>query len=402
LCWGTQAVEAGFGCSAISPLDLRQFESAVAVGATLASPTIQMTSPTVSDFALARELVFAHSWNPIAYQILNPGIQLWFSQQRDAVIGYVKWNHVWVVAGAPVCSPTRIAGIIEEFESDAARERSGVCYFHVGPRFLGVVNNSPRHSSAAIGALPFWNPMRWDAVLRSSSSLRYQISRARNKGIVVTEMPAAIAATSQDLRDIRQQWLSRKHLPPLHFLIEPDIFGQLIDRRLFIASRNHKVIGYLLCTPMPNREGWLFEQWAHDARAPLGTSEALVHAAMSTFGRENFCHVTMGLVPLSKSVTPLGEPGPLWLRSLFRFMRLTANPLYNFKGLEHYKYKFRPHHSEAAYVVVNSGHFRPINVLAMAHAFAGSPMQLFAWQVLKKTFRRLMRHWGPEKIIHIQ
>jgi lysylphosphatidylglycerol synthetase-like protein (DUF2156 family) len=88
---------------------------------------------------------------------------------------------------------------------------------------------------------------------------------------------------------------------------------------------------------------------------------------------------------------PPGEPGPLWLRALFRFMRLTANPLYNFKGLEHYKYKFRPHYSEGAYVVVNSGHFRPINVLAMAHAFAGSPMQLFAWQVLKKTFRRLIR-----------
>jgi phosphatidylglycerol lysyltransferase len=381
---------------------LHQFENAVTSGATLTPPTIQMTSPTVSDFTLARELVFAHSWNPIAYQILNPGIQHWFSRQGDAVIGYVTCNHVRVVAGAPACSPTRIAGIIEEFECDAARERDGVCYFHVGPRFLSVVNNSPTHSSAAIGALPFWNPMRWDEVLSSNSSLRYQVSRAGRKGIVVTEMPAAIAATSQDLRDIREQWLSRKHLPPLHFLIEPDIFGHLIDRRLFIASRKHKVIGYLLCAPMPNREGWLFEQWAHDARAPLGTSEVLVHTAMSTFGQENFRQVTMGLVPLSDAVLPPGEPGPIWLRALFRFMRLTANPLYNFKGLEHYKYKFRPHHSEAAYVVVNSGHFRPINVLAMAHAFAGSPMQLFAWQVLNKTFRRLIRHWSPEKIIHIQ
>jgi phosphatidylglycerol lysyltransferase len=351
-----------------------------------------MTSPVVPDLALARRLVFAHSWNPIAYQILNPGIQHWFSRQGDAVIGYVTCNHIRVVAGTPVCSPTRISQIIEEFEADAACERHGVCYFHVGPRFVGVVNNSPRHSIAAIGALPFWDPTRWDAVLRSSPSLRYQVSRARSKGIVVTEMPAAIAATSQDLRDIRQHWLNRKHLPPLHFLIEPNIFGQLLDRRLFIASRNQQVVGYLLCTPMPNREGWLFEQWAHNAKAPLGTSEVLVHTAMSTFGRENFRQVTMGLVPLSDAVLPPGEPGPLWLRALFRFMRLTANPLYNFKGLEHYKYKFRPHHSEAAYVVVNSGHFHPINVLAMAHAFAGSPMQLFAWQVLKKTFRRLIRH----------
>jgi phosphatidylglycerol lysyltransferase len=350
-----------------------------------------MTLPEVFDYTLARELVFAHSWNPIAYQILNPGIQHWFSRQKDAVIGYIACNNVRVVAGAPVCSLTRIGGIVEEFESDAGCKNESVCYFHVGPRFADVISNSPKHSIAAIGALPFWNPTAWTSILQSNSSLRYQVSRARNKGVDVTEMPASIAATSQDLRDIRQQWLSRKHLPPLHFLIEPDIFGQLIDRRLFIAQRSNKIIGYLLCTPIPNRHGWLFEQWAHNAQAPLGTSELLVHTAMSTFGQEDFRQVTMGLVPLSDFVLPPGKPGPFWLSALFRFMRLTANPLYNFKGLEHYKYKFQPHYSEAAYVVVNDGRFRPINVLAIAHAFAGSPLQLFAWQVLKKIFLRLLR-----------
>lgn len=346
----------------------------------------------VRDAQLARELVFAHSLNPIAYQILNPGIQHWFSRKGDAVIGYVTCNDVRVVAGAPVCSPARVGAVVEEFEFDAARVKERICYFHVGPRFARVVRHSPRHSIAAIGALPYWDPSRWAAIVKSHASLRYQISRARNKGIEVREMPATLAAGSYELRLIRRQWLSRKHLPPLHFLIEPDIFGQLADRRLFIAERNRQIIAYLLCSPMPNRQGWLFEQWAHDARAPLGTSELLVHTAMSTFAHEKFREVTMGLVPLSAAVLPPGEPGPLWLRSLFRFMRATANPLYNFKGLEHYKYKFRPHYSEAAYAVVNDSQFRPINVFAIAHAFAGSPLQLFAWRIVKQNFRRLIRH----------
>jgi phosphatidylglycerol lysyltransferase len=341
---------------------------------------------------LARELVLSYSWNPIAYQILNPGIRHWFSNRRDAIVGYVTCNHIRVVAGAPVCSPERIGEVIEEFEADADRARERICYFHVGPRFVDVVGNSTNHSVAAIGALPFWNPMEWHSILQSHSSLRYQVSRARNKGIEVSEMPARMAAESRDLRDIRQQWLSRKHLPPLHFLIEPDIFGQLADRRLFIARRSQHVIGYLLCSPMPNRKGWLFEQWARADRAPLGTSELLVHAAMSAFAGEGSREVTMGLVPLSARVVMPGEPGPQWLRALFRFMRLTANPLYNFKGLEHYKYKFRPHYSEPAYAVVNDGRFHPVNVFAIAHAFAGSPLQLFAWQILKKNFDRLMNH----------
>jgi phosphatidylglycerol lysyltransferase len=351
-----------------------------------------MTSLTESHFALARELVFAHSWNPIAYQILNPGMKHWFSRQRDAVIGYVSFNQIRVVAGAPVCSQAKLAAVIKEFEADAASACEKICYFHVGPRFVNVIRNSLAHSVAAIGVLPYWNPLGWQSILRSHSSLRYQISRARNKGVEVSEMPAELAAMSKDLRDIRRHWLSRKHLPPLHFLIEPDIFGQLVDRRLFVARRSQHLIAYLLCTPMPNREGWLFEQWAHDGQAPLGTSELLVHAAMSTFARENFRVVTMGLVPPSAVALSSGSSGPLWLRVLFRFMRLTANPLYNFKGLEHYKYKFRPHEFEPAYAVVNERHFSPINVLAIAHAFAGSPLQLFAWRTLKRSLCRLLSH----------
>ncbi|PYP88490.1 MAG: hypothetical protein DMG65_15155 [Candidatus Angelobacter sp. Gp1-AA117] len=343
------------------------------------------------DISLAQKLVLEHSWNPIAYQVLNPGIQLWFSERKDAVIGFVSRHNIRVVAGAPVCRPGRIRATAREFEADAERHGERVCYVHVGPRFVGMISGSQKHSVASIGALPFWRPAGWGAILKSDASLRYQISRARNKGIEVNEMPAERAAESQALRDIRQQWLSRKHLPPMHFLIEPDIFQHLTHRRLFVARRNQQIIAYLLCTPMPNREGWLFEQWARAHRAPLGASELLVHAAMSTFASEGYREVTMGLAPLSHKVIAPGEPGPLWLLMLFRFLRVSASPLYNFKGLEHYKYKFHPHYSEPAYVVVNKPHFEPVNVIAIAHAFAGSPLQLFAWQTLKKNFQRLTR-----------
>ena len=111
---------------------------------------------------------------------------------------------------------------------------------------------------------------------------------------------------------------------------------------------------------------------------------------MSAFGQEGCTEVTMGRVPLSTRGLVPGAPGPLWLRALFRFMRFTANPLYNFEGLEHYKYKLRPHYSEPVYAVVNDSRFRPANVFAIAHAFAGSPLQLFAWEVIRKTAARTL------------
>jgi phosphatidylglycerol lysyltransferase len=328
-------------------------------------------------------LVLAHSWNPIAYQILNPGIFHWFSQTNDAVIGYVTANGVRVVAGAPICRPTRLLSVTAEFETDAQVQGESVCYFHVGPRFASVASRSGQHSIARIGSLPYWNPMDWHSILKSDASLRYQISRVRNKRVTVAEMPGSAIRTTE-LREIRRQWLDRKHLPPLHFLIEPEVFHHLDHRRLFVASRESRMIAYLLCSPMPNRNGWFFEQWARSDTAPLGTSEFLVHEAMTIFAAEGYQEVTMGLAPLSSEGVVPGAPGPLWLKAMFRFLRLTANPLYSFKGLEHYKYKLRPHYSEPVYAVVKGRHFSPLNVLAIAHAFAGSPLQLFAWQTIRK------------------
>ncbi|HEY6251774.1 MAG TPA: phosphatidylglycerol lysyltransferase domain-containing protein, partial [Candidatus Angelobacter sp.] len=176
--------------------------------------------------------------------------------------------------------------------------------------------------------------------------------------------------------------------------IEPEVFHHLAHRRLFVARRGGRMLAYLLCSPMPNRNGWLLEQWARSDDAPLGVSELLVHEAMSTFGEEGCREVTLGLVPLSSEGLVPGDPGPLWLKFLFRFMRLTANPLYNFKGLEYYKYKLRPHYTEPVYAVVTGRRFSPLNVVAIAHIFAGSPLELFAWRTLKRAFKHKRHRAG--------
>lgn len=336
----------------------------------------------------ALRLVLAHSWNPIAYQILNPGIEHWYSRADDAVVGYATAHRIRVVAGAPICRPTILPAVTEEFEADARKRGERVCYFHVGPRFASVLSRTGAHSIARIGSLPYWDPTDWHSIIASHASLRYQVARAKHKGVTITELAGDEAAANAELREIRRQWLERKHLPPMHFLIEPEVFHHLANRRLFVARRGGRTIAYLVCSPMPTRHGWLFEQWARADSAPLGTSELLIHEAMTSFAAEGCREATMGLAPLSGHGLVTGAPGPLWLKLMFRFMRLTANPLYNFKGLEHYKYKLRPHFSEPVYAVVQGRRFSPLNVIAIAHAFAGSPLQLFARQTVKKMLTR--------------
>src|SRR5918911_2437382 len=85
--------------------------------------------PLKDPLARARELVMVYGWNATAYQIVNPGMTLWFADYGDGVIGYVEHGRTRVVAGAPVCAPERLAAVVSEFEQQCSDCRRRVCYF---------------------------------------------------------------------------------------------------------------------------------------------------------------------------------------------------------------------------------------------------------------------------------
>src|SRR6266567_9091662 len=102
--------------------------------------------PTDEQLGRARTLILEHGWNATAYQILNPGIGLWFSSRGDAVVGYVTHRRTIVVAGAPVCPLERLEAVGEEFAADARRRGLRICYFGAGDRLESVYADSAEWS----------------------------------------------------------------------------------------------------------------------------------------------------------------------------------------------------------------------------------------------------------------
>ena len=128
--------------------------------------------PTDDQLRRARTLVLEHGWNATAYQILNPGIELWFSDRGDAVIGYVKHRRMLVVAGAPVCALDQLPAVAEEFVASARRRGLRVCYFGAGDRLESIYADSNSWSRVLLGAQPVWDPRRWPAAVATRPSLR--------------------------------------------------------------------------------------------------------------------------------------------------------------------------------------------------------------------------------------
>jgi phosphatidylglycerol lysyltransferase len=342
--------------------------------------------------ARARRLVLAHGWNATAYQILNPGITHWFSRDGEAVVGFVRHAGTRVVAGAPVCREDRLAEVVEEFSASAAAAGERVCYFGAGDRLERLLIPTGRWSAVSLGAQPSWDPHRWPSILDRRASLRAQLSRARNKGVAITEWDAARARGSTELRSCLAEWLANRHLPPLHFLVEPDTLGRLDDRRVFVATMGSRVVGFLLASPIPAREGWLVEQIIRGHGAPNGTAELMLDAAMRSLAVSGVTYVTLGLAPLSRHSRFDSRRMPSWLRFGLAWLRAHGRRFYNFEGLDRFKAKFDPDQWEEIVALSDSPRFPARSLWAIAAAFSrGSPITLISRALGRAVAQELMR-----------
>jgi phosphatidylglycerol lysyltransferase len=342
------------------------------------------------DLARARALVLAHGWNATAYQILNPGIAHWFSAAGDAVVGFVEQSGTRVVAGAPVCAPDRLPEVVSEFGAVAKTAGRRVCYFGAGDRLERELVPGGAWSAASLGAQPSWDPTRWDAIVARRASLRAQLHRARNKRVRVAEARQPTEREIVALRRCMAEWLTGRGLPPLHFLVEPDTLGQLEDRRLFVAVVDDHVVGFLVASPVPARQGWLIEQIIRGHGAPNGTAELLVDAAMRALAASGARYVTLGLSPLSRHASFDARRMPLWLRVTLRWVRAHARRFYDFEGLDRFKSKFAPEHWEDIVALADHPRFPPRALWAIAAAFSqGSPILLVLRALLRAARQEL-------------
>ncbi|HEV2149125.1 MAG TPA: DUF2156 domain-containing protein [Longimicrobiaceae bacterium] len=355
-----------------------------------------LPAPLPADLARARALVMEHGWNAAAYQILNPGIRLWFSAAGDAVAGYVRRDGVRVVAGAPVCAGGRLPGVAAELEREAERAGERVCYFGAGARLETIFGDSPTHSLVRLGAQPVWDPAAWPGIIAGHASLRAQVSRARNKGVEVREWAAARATGSPVLHRLLEEWLATRGLPPLHFLVESETLESLWDRRVFVAERAGEPVGFLVASPVPVRRGWLVEQFVRGQGAPNGTTERMIDAAMHALAADGARYVTLGLAPLSRHGPRPTHRTPPWLRLLLGWVRAHGRRFYNFEGLDAFKAKLDPQRWEPIYAIANEPRFSPRILYAIAAAFSAGPPVAMVGRALARAATQEAR-WAVER-----
>lgn len=338
------------------------------------------------DAPLTRRLVLEHGWNTTSYQILNAGFEHWFSAAGDAVVGHVRRPRVWVVGGAPVCAADRLEEVTREFEEAARRAGARVCYVGAQDRLAQRCFPDPGYSGAILGAEPWWDPAAWPRLLAAHASVRGQLNRARNKGVVARLLPVSGDA-APSLHALLDEWLSTRGLPPLGFLTTPWLLADLQDRRVFLAERGGRPVAFLVLTPIPSRRGWLIEQIVRGHDAPNGTAELLVDAAFRWMATAGSSFVTLGLAPLAAAGTGFRPPIPWWLRGGLGWLRAHGRRFYNFDGLFAFKAKLGPAGWEPVYAIANEARLSLRTMFAVSEAVVGGDLLGFGAHLVAHALR---------------
>lgn len=312
-------------------------------------------------------------WATVSFQTLETDFSYWF-EGDDAFVGYVDVGSAWVAGGPPVATDQRLREVAERFVAAARSAGRRACFFGCEQRFVDQTG----FPALRIGEQPVWEADAWQRTLASpgAASLRYQLQRARRKGVVAREVSSAeVAASGSELHRavarLGNEWLDGRRMPPMRFLVQLEPLGFAEERVLYVAERNGDVVGFLSAVPVYARRRLFIEDLLRSPDAPNGTVEVLIEAALGSARARGHHAVTLGLAPLAGEVAPA-----------LRFARVVAGPLYDFRGLRAFKTRLRPCRWEPVYLCAAPGGSVTVAVRDGLAAFAGGSFTRFGLRTI--------------------
>jgi phosphatidylglycerol lysyltransferase len=321
--------------------------------------------------AQAAQLIRAYAREAVSPAILLPTITK--QVVEDSVVGFVEVSGARVYAGLPVSREDAPGARLTALQLQSPRPNGR----HELRTSLPIVifgrelrDGEPLPPDAyVVGEQPWWDLPAWPETVLASRSLRAQIRRAHNKGVLVRECTPLELAAGTELRrcveNLIRAWLRARHLPPLGFVASVDPFFLLSERRVFLAELENSVVGALFSIPLAARQAWLLDHVVRARTAPNGTAEALVDTALRRFAADGARTATLGLCPLAGRVP----------RMLSLFLR-GSRGLFDFHGLYAFKAKLKPQRWQRV-VLQHPNQTALLGTLRALRAFAGGSLLLF-------------------------
>ncbi|MFG2127156.1 bifunctional lysylphosphatidylglycerol flippase/synthetase MprF [Streptomyces sp. NPDC048751] len=309
----------------------------------------------------------AYADHPSGFLAYNDGVEHFTSDTVPGVVAHRRRGNSVFLFGGPFAPPEHRADLLAEFQARVAGSRRRLVAAQVRAADVELftrqgwtVNQLGSSYSIDLGAFS----LRGKALAK----IRQNMSRARREGVTVREMSPLDRLPALD--EIDRRWLRDKgwHVKRMTFLVGERQGRGAPHRRLFVAERDGKVIGYITYSPAyGTRPGWLYDLTRRTPDASVGTIELINHTALETFAEEKAEWLHLGLTPFAGLGAEPTTANPL----LTRMVKLIAERgafVYPARTQQAFKLKWAPHVIEPEYV-----------------AFRGGPRPSSLWQLFRIT-----------------
>ncbi len=276
-----------------------------------------------------------HGVHSQSFSTLQPGMQ-YFDLPGVGYIAYMrKWGGTFVLSD-PVCAPENFPVILEQFHN----RFPNASYIQVSKPVVDVLNLRFGLYGTQFGSESRIDLGTWSLSGKKKQILRTALNQAEKTDITVRER-----FSDDHTREISEAWIRTRKCKSneIRFLIRPMEMAYRENERHFYAYQDGKAVGFIYFDPI-YRNNEIISYVPNISRANAdfrqGIFYTLMAHAMDVFKAEGVPYVDLGLIPLSLA----NELEPQESRSLKRLLHLVyekGNFLYNFKGLEFTKSRFR-------------------------------------------------------------
>ncbi|GAB1515628.1 bifunctional lysylphosphatidylglycerol flippase/synthetase MprF [Actinophytocola sp. KF-1] len=287
-------------------------------------------------------LLETYSDNPSAFLALNAGNHHFTAPGLDGVVTYRVSGRRLVQFGGPAGPDA--AALLARFGAFARAQRRRVVAIQVQAHDVPVYE-AAGYTVNQVGASYALDLDRFTTSGKRFVKLRNKIARATRAGVVVREVPQP--EWDDRMRALDARWLASKgkHAKPLEFLVGEYGGPHQHARRLFVATIDDALVGYVSYAPAyGSRPGWLHDLSRRVPDGTPGIMEAVNATAMATFRAEGARWLHFGFTPFTGLAPEFGTATESrWFRWLVHQLAARGAAVYPAASQLAYKEKWAPH-----------------------------------------------------------
>ncbi|WP_198000130.1 bifunctional lysylphosphatidylglycerol flippase/synthetase MprF [Gimesia alba] len=312
-------------------------------------PCVPDSDQEISESEL-RDFIFQHGRYFDSYLASEPGRLRFWSRGRRGLISYKRWRNHVIIGGGLIAPDDHKPQLVAEFLEFARQNRLSIAFHNIGEQDLSLFQDF-QFQITKWGEDPMINLETCTWRGKDYEWVRRQTNYCLRQGVTACEVrpeqlhPVQWFEIISEVIQVANESLTRKPQKKAMQFFEGRIDNHELGlRRLFIARREGRIEGFVICNPILNGTGWATELYRHRLDSVKGTMAFLIHHVLQQLKQEGVQRAGLCL-DLGRDCHPL--PGDSFLvRQGLAFAEKHLTSIFDFTGLRHFKSRFRPEYEK--------------------------------------------------------